>query len=125
MLLLPQRCAHLARIYLGRCARLERLEVECHPCIVGDGRKLAPLLEVNYALAAADSAYKVVLMPAREDHNLLRGVVHTRTDNRGVPLAAVLADDGGVRLHSIFVEVVEDKTVHAVARKAALTTHRD
>ena len=103
MLLLPERATHLARIYLSRRTCLKRLKVERHPCIVGDGRKLAPLLEVNYALAAADSTYKVVLMPAREDHNLLRGVVHTRTYYRGVPFATILADNRRICLHSIFI----------------------
>lgn len=64
-------------------------------------------------------------MPAGEDNQLARGVVHAGADHRGVPLPAVGADEGRVGLDGILVEVVEDEAVDAVARERALAPDRE
>ena len=49
--------------------------------------------------------------------------MHTRAHNGGVPLPAVLSNNGRLRLHGILIQVVKDEAVNSIARERALATH--
>lgn len=120
----PQRLARRTGVDLGGRGRPERLEIERQPAVGRHPLQIAPRVQLDDPLAAAQHPDQVLLVPAGEDHQLARGVVHAGAHHRGVPLPAILADDRRVGLHRIFVEVVEQEAVHAVARERPLATHR-
>ena len=124
VLLLPQRLSRKTRIDRRRRPALERLEIEVQPAVGRQRIELLPSQQLLDRLALADRADEILLVPAREDHQLSRGVVHPSPHHRGVPLPAVGPHDRRVGLKRILVKVVEDEAVHAVARQRTLAPYR-
>ncbi len=124
VLLLPQRLSRKTRVDRRRRPALECLEIEVQPAVGRQRIELLPCQQVLNRLALADRTDEVLLVPACEDHQFARCVVHPRPHHRGIPLPAVGPHDRRVGLERILVEVVEDEAVHAVARQRTLAPHR-
>ena len=122
--LLPQRLARAPRIDLGGGSGLERLEVQMQPRIGGQRVELRPLGRLDDPLALPERADQILLVPAREDDQFARQVVHARPHDRRIPLPAVFAHERRIGLHRILVEVVENEAVDAVARERTLAPDR-
>ncbi len=106
VLLLPQRLSRKTRIDRRRRPALERLEIEVQPAVGRQRIELLPSQQLLDRLALADRADEILLVPAREDHQFARGVVHPRPHHRGVPLPAVGPHDRRVGLKRILVHII-------------------
>ena len=83
------RCSHRS------AGRLSRQRVELRP--------RAQLLD---RLADREGADQVLLVPAGEDHQLARGVVHAGPHDGGVPLPAVGADERRIGFKRVFIQKI-------------------
>ena len=124
LLLLPQRLARHARVDSGRGRGFERFEVQMQPRIGRQAVELRPLLQLRDRFAGRERADQVLFVPAGEDDQLARSVVHAGADHRRIPLPAVGADERRIGFEGVLVEVVEDKTIDAVARERTFAAHR-
>ena len=123
VLLGPQGGTRRTRVDLGGRRSLERFEIEVQPAVAAEFVQLAPRAQSDEPLAAHERADQILVVPAREDDQLARSVVHAGSDHRRVPLPAVLAHERRVGLQSVLVEVVEYETVYAIARERTLAAH--
>ncbi len=121
----PQRLARGARVDPARRVALHRLEIQAQPVVGPRAIDIAPLAQIDASLPSAQHADQILLVPAREDDEFARRVVHSGPHHRGVPLQTVLAHDGRIGLHRIFVKIVEYEAVDAVARKRTLAADRE
>ncbi len=94
------------------------------PLVAPDLRNLGPIGELNNPLATRNTTNQILLVPAREDNQFAREIVHTGTHYRGVPLPAILARNGRIGLDSVFVEVVQDEDIDTIARQCSLAPDR-
>ena len=117
MLLLPQRFAGLPGVDAGGRAAFQGLEIEVQPPVGGQALQLRPFAQLLDRLAGREGADQILLVPAREDDQFARGVVHAGPHHRGVPLPAVGADERRIGFERILIEVVQHEAVHAVARQ--------
>ena len=124
LLLLPQRLARHARVDSGRGRGFERFEVQVQPRVGGQAVELRPLPQLRDRFAGSERADQVLFVPAGEDDQLTRSVVHAGADHRRIPLPAVGADERRIGFEGVLVEVVEDKTIDAVARERTFAAHR-
>ena len=97
----------------------ERLEIQVQPRVGRQPVELRPAGEFDDGFTRGERADKVFLVPACEDDQFARGVVHARPHDRGIPLPAIGADDGRIGFEGILVEVVEDEAVDTVTRERA------
>ena len=122
MPLRPEGFARGAGIDLGGSALLERLEVERQPSLARLP-ELCPAGEAFDRFAGPDPADQVLLVPAGEDQQFGRVVVQAGLHHGGVPLPAVLADEGRIGLHRVAVEIVQYERVHPVSGEGPLPAH--
>ena len=120
----PQSLTRLTRVNFGRRAGLNSLQIKMQPAIANT-LHILPRLHIHNTLHRTQRTDEILLVPASEDYEFLRRVVHTGLHYRCVPLPAVLAHDRRIGLHGILIEVVKDKTIDTVTRKRTLTTHRE
>ncbi len=120
MLLLPQRRTGGPGVDLRGRRRLEGLEVEVQPHVGRRRVELLPRPQLDHPLTPQQPADQVLVVPARENDQFARAVVHARAHDRRIPLPAILAYDGRVGLHRVLVEVVEDEAIDPVARERTL-----
>ena len=124
LLLLPQRLARCAGVDFGGRRGLQRLEVQVQPAAGRKRVELPPLAQLLDRFTGQQFADEVLLVPARENDQFARGVVHPCADHRRIPLPAVGADERRIGFEGVLVEVVEDKTIDAVARERTFAAHR-
>ena len=94
------------------------------PRVGGQAVELRPLLQLRDRFAGSERADQVLFVPAGEDDQLTRSIVHAGADHRRIPLPAVGADERRIGFEGVLVEVVEDKTIDAVARERTFAAHR-
>ena len=124
VLLFPQCCALRPRIDLRRRRALDGLEIQVQPRVGSQRVELRPVAQLRDRFARREGADKVLLVPAREDDQFARSVMHARTHHRGIPLPTVGTDQRRIGLQGILVEVVEDEAIDPVARKRTFAADR-
>ena len=103
VLSLPQRLARLAGVDLRGRRGFQGLEIEVQPPVGRQRVELRPRAQLLDRLAGREGADQVLLVPAGEDHQFARGVVHAGPHDGGVPLPAVGADERRIGFKRIFI----------------------
>ena len=106
MKLLPERFARFTGIDRRRRTRFESFEVQIEPGIGRQRIELRPVGELDERLPAAERADQILLVPAREDDQFARGVVHAGPHDGGVPLPAVGADERRIGFERILIQKI-------------------
>ena len=103
---LPQRLARLAGVDLRGRRGFQGLEIEVQPPVGRQRVELRPRAQLLDRLAGREGADQVLLVPAGEDHQFARGVVHAGPHHRSVPLPAVGPDKRRIGLKRVFIHIV-------------------
>jgi len=100
------RRARRARVDSGRGRGFERFEVQMQPRIGRQAVELRPLLQLRDRFAGRERADQVLFVPAGEDDQLARSVVHAGADHRRIPLPAVGADERRIGFEGVLVHII-------------------